>query len=56
MLSLERGLNGVQPAPLERYEHRCRFGIRLDAEKNGPRSGSPALRQPALRQMDALHF
>jgi EAL domain-containing protein (putative c-di-GMP-specific phosphodiesterase class I) len=48
--ALERHMSGIQSAPPELDERRCRFGIWLDAEKSGPRSGSAP-----LRQIDALH-
>jgi len=48
--ALERFVSGLQPTPPELDERRSRFGIWLEAEQNGPRGGSPL-----LRQVGALH-
>lgn len=48
--SLERFLKGLQPAPPEMDERRCRFSLWLEGESSGPRSNSPS-----LRRLQALH-
>ena len=42
---MERYMAGMQPAPPELDEHRCSFGVWLDAETAGSHAGSPVLRQ-----------
>lgn len=48
--ALERYMQGMQAVPPELDERRCRFGSWLEAEKSGPRAGSPT-----LLQVEALH-